>query len=143
MGVLRRRRGIFWALLCATRGLGPPPPTRDDAAPCGGCIFPARDPSDSEASSAPGALSAPMTSVGGGGGGDSYKYERSILSVSGSKIYHYLSHVDANREEAMKGLLTLLYDRIKVRFSRPDLAIIFIALVSMLLLELIDSGGIN
>ena len=132
MGVLRRRRGLFWALLCVARGLGPPPPTRDDAAPCGGCILPARDSSDSEASSAPGALSAPMTSVGGGG--DSHKYERSILSFSGSKLYHYLSHVDANREEAMKGLLTLLYYRINVRFSRPDLARIFIALGG-------DSGG--
>ena len=121
-------RGIFRSHLCVSRVLRPPTPTRENAAPCGGCILPACNPSDSEASSAPGALSAPMTSVGGGGGGDSYKYERSILSFSGSKLYHYLSHVDANREEAMKGLLTLLYDRIKVRFSRPDLAIIFIAL---------------
>ena len=134
MGVLRRRRGLFWALLCAARGLGPPPPTRDNAAPCGGCILPACDPSDSEASSAPGASLAPMTSVVGGGGGDSHKSEPSILSFSRSKLYRNLSHIDTNREEAMKGLLTLLYDRINVRFSRPDLLRIFIALGG-------DSGG--
>ena len=75
-----------------------------------------------------------MTSVGGGGGGDSHKYERSILSFAGSKLYRHLSHINTNREEEMKGLLTLLYDRINVRFSRPDLLRIFIALGG-------DSGG--
>ena len=73
LGVVRRRRGLFWALICVARGLGPPPPTRDDAAPCGGCILPACDASDSKASS------APMTSVGGGGRGDSHKPERVIV----------------------------------------------------------------
>ena len=136
MGGLRRRRGLFLTLLCTARGLGMPPPTRDGVAPCGGCILTTRNPSDSNVSSVPGASSAPMTSVSGVGAGDAHKSERSILSFDGSKLSRHLSHVDAKREEAMKGLLTILYNRINVRFSRPDLEIIFISLGG-------DSGGVG
>ena len=73
-------------------------------------------------------------SAGGGGGGDAHKSERSFLSFSGSKLSRHLSHVDSEREEAMEGLLHILYDRVDGRISRPDLARIFIVLGE-------DAGG--
>ena len=41
---------------------------------------------------------------------------------------HHLYHIDDNREEAMEGLLALLYDKFDGLFSRPDMVRIFIAL---------------
>ena len=40
--IRRRRRGVFRDLLCAARGSGPPPPTRDEMEPCGGFLLPDR-----------------------------------------------------------------------------------------------------
>ena len=105
-----------------------PPPTRENAAPCGECLLPARDPSAAGAAESPGMSSTMKKSAGGGGVGDSHKSEISLLSFPGSKLSCHLCHVDAERVKAIEGLLALLYDRVDVRFSRTDLAIIFIAM---------------
>ena len=68
-GESSRRRGIFRALLCAARGTGTPPPTRDDAALRRGCLPPARDPSAAGDAAAPRKSSEMTTgSVGAGEG---------------------------------------------------------------------------
>ena len=100
----RSRRVIFRALLCMTRAPGFPPPTRDDTAPCGGCILPACDPSTAGA--------AATTSAGGGGVGDDHEYYRSFLSFVRSDLSCHLWHIDAERADAMEGLLMLLYVRV-------------------------------
>ena len=83
-GSRRMRRRLFRALLYAARGPGPPPKTKDDTAPCRGCILPARDPSTSGVEAVPGTSSETTMSAGGGGGGDARESERSLLSFSGS-----------------------------------------------------------
>ena len=65
------------------------------------------------------------TSSGGGGGGDAHESERSF---AGSELSYHLCHVGAEKLDAMEGLIALLYNRVDGRFSRPDLARIFIAL---------------
>ena len=71
----RRRsiRGILRALLCASRGPGMLPPTRDKAAPCRGCLLPSCNPSAVGAEVAPGTLSLMTTRDVEGGGGDAHK----------------------------------------------------------------------
>ena len=66
---VRRSRGLFRALLCTARVPVMPLLTRDDAAPCGGCLLPTRNPSASGTAVAPGASSATTMITGGGGGG--------------------------------------------------------------------------
>ena len=104
----RRRRVLFRKLICKTRGLIPPTPTRDDAAQCGVCFLPAHDPSTDGAVSAPGTSSETKMSAGGGSGGNAHESEKLLISFSGSKLYRHLHHVDANRAEAMEGLFVLL-----------------------------------
>ena len=70
----------------------------------------------------------------GGGVGDSHESERSLLFFAGSELSHLLRPVNAERAEAIEGLIALLYDRVDVIFSRPYLASIFIALGG-------DAGG--
>ena len=43
-------------------------------------------------------------------------------------MYHQLRRIDANRTEAMEGLLMLFYDRVSNGFSRTYLTGIFIDL---------------
>ena len=92
-------------LLCAARGPGPPPKTKDNMAPCGGCLLPARDPYSAGAEAVPGKSSATTMSAGGGGGEDAHESERSLLSFSRSELSRHLSHVDPERTEEFEGLL--------------------------------------
>ena len=135
-GLSRKRssRGLFMALLCTERGLGLPSSTRDNTAPCGGCLLPARDPSTSELAAAAGRSSEMTTRNEGVGVGDAHKSEQYLLSFAGSDLSRHLCHVDAKREEAAEGLIALLYDRVNERFPSPDITRIFIALGK-------DSGG--
>ena len=47
-------------------------------------------------------------SAGGGRVGNTYESDQSLLSFSGSKFSHHLRHINAERVEAMEGLLALL-----------------------------------
>ena len=82
----RRRKGIFRALLCASRGLGPPPPTRDDIALCRGYIITTHNLSATGAAAAPETSLATSTISGGGRGGDFHKSE---LSSYPSSVQRY------------------------------------------------------
>ena len=131
---IRMSRGIFRALICLARVLGPPPPTGDNVALCRRCLLPARDPSTSELAAAAGRSSEMTTRNEGVGVGDAHKSEQYLLSFAGSDLSRHLCHVDAKREEAAEGLIALLYDRVNERFPSPDITRIFIALGK-------DSGG--
>ena len=48
--------GPFSALLCAARGLGPPPTTRNNSESCIGCILPDHNPSAAGEAVAPGGV---------------------------------------------------------------------------------------
>ena len=74
-----RRRGLFRALLCSERCQVLLPTTKDYMALCGGCLFPARDPSASGAESVPGTTSATTMRAGGGGRGGARKSEISLI----------------------------------------------------------------
>ena len=125
---IRRRRGIFRDFICTMRGPGPSLLTRDDAVVCRGCLFYACDPSAAGARAGLGTSLATMTSAGGGRGGGAHKSELSLLSSDGSELSCHLHHIDAHREEAMEGLLLLLYNMVDDIFYRPDLERILIAL---------------
>ena len=65
---MKRRiiRVIFIYLLCMTRGMVMPPPTRDDTYPLGRCILPAHYPSTDGEEAAPGTtISTAMIARGG------------------------------------------------------------------------------
>ena len=79
-------RGTFRSHLCVSRVLRPPTPTRENAAPCGGCILPICYPSTDKELAAPGASLTTTTSSRGDGGGDAQKSERSLLSFAGSDL---------------------------------------------------------
>ena len=59
---------------------------------------------------------------------DSHESRQSLLSFSRTEMYRNLCHVNTNRVEAMERLRALLYDKVDVRISRPDLARISILL---------------
>ena len=68
-GISRRGvRRLSRTLLCAESVPGPPPLTKDNTAPFGGCLLTSRDPSIAEAEAVPGTSSAMTMSNGGGGG---------------------------------------------------------------------------
>ena len=72
--------------------------------------------------------SAATTSAGGGRGGDAHESERSLISFAGSKLSRHLRHANADRVEAMEGLLALLCNRVYGRVSRSDMSRVFNAL---------------
>ena len=122
------RTVIFRYLPCMARCPVLPPTTRNNMDPFRRCILPARDPSTNGAEAAPGTPLSTTTSAGGGGLGDAHESKISLLSFARSDICRQLRHIDAKREEAMEGLIALLYDRVNNEFSRTDLTRIFIAL---------------
>ena len=67
-------------------------------------------------------------SAGGSGGGYSHESKRLLLSFTRYDMYRHLCHVNTNRLEAMERLRALLYDKVDVGISRPDLARISILL---------------
>ena len=110
----RSRKGLFMALLCAARGPGPPPPTRDDAAPCRVCIINTCDPSATGAAAALGTSLTTTTSDGGGEVGHDHESKQSFLSLSEYELCHHLCHVNAKGAEAMEGLLNIIYDGVEI-----------------------------
>ena len=120
--------GSLGPFLCAARGPGTPPPTRGNAAPCGECLLPDYNPSVAGTSEAPGTSAAKTTSAGGGGERDAQKSEHYLLSFTGSKLSRHLRHIYFKREEAMEGMLALVYDGVDGIVYRPDLARVYIAL---------------
>ena len=69
-----------------------------------------------------------------GRGRVAHESKRYFLYFSGSYISHHLHHVDSKRAKKIEGLISLLYDRVDIRISTPDLARIFIDLGG-------DAGG--
>ena len=67
-GSRRRRRILFRSLICTARGLGLPPTTKDNTAPCRGYILSARVPYAARAEAVLGTSSAKTMSAGGGRG---------------------------------------------------------------------------
>ena len=104
------------------------PPTRNNAEPCEICLNPACSPYAAGLVVTLGVLLSTATSARGVWGGDGHKFEIFILYLTGFELSRHLRHFDANREEAVEGLLLLLYERFYIRYSRPDMARIFIAL---------------
>ena len=61
---------------------------------------------------------ATTTSARGSGVGDFHKSDQSLLSFVGFEISRHLHHVDSKREEAMEGVIVLLYNRVDGGVSR-------------------------
>ena len=82
----------------------------DDDTPCRGCILTTHNSYSAGLEAAPGTSSAKTTSAGGGGGGYTHKYDQSLLPFAGSDMSCRLRHVDAERVEAIEGLLAIHLD---------------------------------
>ena len=66
-----------------------PPPTRDNAAPCRGCLLPVCNPYVVGSEVAPGTSSAMTASAIGGRGGDAHEYEqRKRINVVKSVLFY-------------------------------------------------------